>query len=142
MFKSFSLLFATLLAATIHETQCFSMTPTTRTNRIRIAPTKTNKTTKTAAAAAAAAVAGTSSSLHAYLNLELEKPLGIILEEMEEGGSEGVKVEELSDAGSAYASQYRDQLVGLKIAKVMDNDVTSKFSDVCSPYESIRVQSV
>lgn len=68
----------------------------------------------------------TTSSLFALLNLELEKPLGIILEEMEEGGSEGVKVEELSDAGSAYASDYRDQLVGLKVAKVMDNDVTSK----------------
>ena len=45
---------------------------------------------------------------------------------MEEGGSEGVKVEELADSGSAYLSPYRDELVGLKIAKVMDDDVTSK----------------
>jgi len=72
-----------------------------------------------------------SSCLHSLLSLDLEKPLGIILEEIEEGGSEGVKVEELSDAGSAYASPYRDSLVGLKIARVMDNDVTNMtFDDV------------
>lgn len=68
-----------------------------------------------------------SSCLSALLSLELEKPLGIILEEVVEGGSEGVKVEELADSGSAYASSYRDDLVGLKVARVMDNDVTSKF---------------
>jgi hypothetical protein len=67
-----------------------------------------------------------SSKLNALLSLELEKPLGIILEEMEEGGSEGVRVEELADSGSAYSSEYRDTLVGLKIAQVMDSDVTSK----------------
>lgn len=71
-----------------------------------------------------------SSCLNALLSVELEKPLGIILEEMEEGGSAGVKVEELSDSGSAYASSYRDQLVGLKIARVMDNDVTSKLMKI------------
>ena len=64
--------------------------------------------------------------LHGLLSLELEKPLGIILEEVEEGGASGVKVEELSNSGSAYTSPYRDQLVGLKVATVMDNDVTSK----------------
>ena len=50
--------------------------------------------------------------LSAFLTMELEKPLGIILEEVVENSPEGVKVEELSDAGSAYASEYRDQLVG------------------------------
>ena len=69
-----------------------------------------------------------SSRLHALLSLELEKPLGIILEEIEEGGSEGVKVEELADSGSAYASEYRDSLVGLKIATVMNDDVRSKLT--------------
>ena len=64
--------------------------------------------------------------LHGLLSLELEKPLGIILEEVEEGGVSGVKVEELSNSGSAYTSPYRDQLVGMKVATVMDNDVTSK----------------
>lgn len=64
--------------------------------------------------------------LHGLLSLELEKPLGIILEEVEEGGASGVKVEELSNSGSAYTSPYRGQLVGLKVATVMDNDVTSK----------------
>mmetsp|Transcript_5035 Transcript_5035/g.6510 ORF Transcript_5035/g.6510 Transcript_5035/m.6510 type:complete len:247 (-) Transcript_5035:245-985(-) len=71
------------------------------------------------------------SSLSAMLNLDLEKPLGIILEEVEEGGSAGVKVEELSESGSAYQSSYRDQLTGLKVARVMDKDVTQMtFDDV------------
>ena len=69
--------------------------------------------------------------LSAFLTMELEKPLGIILEEVVENSPEGVKVEELSDAGSAYASEYRDQLVGLKVAQVMDTDVRAMaFDDV------------
>eukprot|EP00566_Odontella_aurita_P016398 CAMPEP_0113538360 /NCGR_PEP_ID=MMETSP0015_2-20120614/7321_1 /TAXON_ID=2838 /ORGANISM="Odontella" /LENGTH=248 /DNA_ID=CAMNT_0000437923 /DNA_START=135 /DNA_END=881 /DNA_ORIENTATION=+ /assembly_acc=CAM_ASM_000160 len=65
------------------------------------------------------------------LSLSLEKPLGMILEEVEEGEAKGVKVEELSDAGSAYASEYRDTLVGLKLARVMGEDVTEiAFDDV------------
>jgi len=40
-------------------------------------------------------------------------------------------VEEISDAGSAYASEYRDQLIGLKVAQVGETDVTSMaFDDV------------
>lgn len=69
--------------------------------------------------------------LSAFLTMELEKPLGIILEEVVENSPEGVRVEELSDAGSAYASEYRDQLVGLKVAQVMDTDVRAMaFDDV------------
>ena len=102
MFQILSL--SALLLLAVEQVHSFSIAPTTRIS------TKTS----------------TSSSLNAVLNLELEKPLGIILEEMEEGGSEGVKVEELSDAGSAYASEYRNQLIGLKIATVMDQDVTSE----------------
>ena len=73
----------------------------------------------------------TTSIFASLLSLELEKPLGILLEEVEEGHPMGVKVEELSDAGSAYASEYADQLVGLKVASVMGEDVTSiAFDDV------------
>ena len=57
------------------------------------------------------------------LTLELEKPLGLILEEVEEGSPKGVKVEEISEAGSAYDSKYKDILGGLKVASVMDQDV-------------------
>ena len=68
----------------------------------------------------------TPSKVAALLSMELEKPLGIILEEVEENAAQGrVKVEELSDAGSAYASEYRDELVGLKVMQVMDTDVSN-----------------
>lgn len=56
------------------------------------------------------------------LSVSLEKPLGIILEEVEEDSPMGVKVEELSDAGSAFNSEYKDSLVGLKVAEVMGED--------------------
>jgi len=70
-------------------------------------------------------------ALAAFLSMELEKPLGIILEEVEENAAKGAKVEELSDAGSAYTSEYKDRLVGLKVAKVMDADVSDMvFDDV------------
>jgi len=59
------------------------------------------------------------------LSVQLEKPLGMILEEVEEGAAAGVKVEELGEGGSAILSEYASQLVGLKIAKVMGVDVTS-----------------
>lgn len=65
------------------------------------------------------------------LSISLEKPLGMILEEIEEGAAMGVKVKELAESGSAFKSEYRDQLVGLKIARVMQEDVTSvTFDDV------------
>lgn len=59
------------------------------------------------------------------LSVELEKPLGMILEEVEEGQAKGVYVLELAEEGSAAASAYKDQLVGLPLAKVMGNDVTN-----------------
>jgi ferredoxin len=65
------------------------------------------------------------------LALELEKPLGLILEEVEEGAPKGVFVLELSEDGSAAASEYKDKLPGLKVATVMGEDVTSlAFDDV------------
>jgi ferredoxin len=66
------------------------------------------------------------SVLHeSLLSVTLDKPLGILLEEMEEGAPKGVKVQDLNEEGSAYASEYKDQLVGLKVAKVMGKDVSS-----------------
>lgn len=63
------------------------------------------------------------------LSLELEKPLGIILEEVEEGAPKGVTVKELADSGSAF--QYRDTIEGCKILRIMEQDVTSlAFDDV------------
>jgi ferredoxin len=58
------------------------------------------------------------------LSVSLEKPLGMILEEVTEGAANGVFVKELADSGSAYASEYKDKLVGLKLARVMEEDVT------------------
>ena len=69
--------------------------------------------------------------LPAMLTLELEKPLGIILEECVENTAQGVQVDKLDDVGSAFASEYRDRLVGLKVAQVMDTDVSNMvFDDV------------
>jgi len=65
------------------------------------------------------------------LSVCLEKPLGMILEEVEEGDAKGVFVKELADSGSAFASEYKDKLVGLKLARVMQDDVTClTFDDV------------
>jgi ferredoxin len=59
------------------------------------------------------------------LSLTLEKPLGMVLEEMEENQPKGVYVLDLADEGSAIKSPYKDQLVGLPLTKVMDVDVTA-----------------
>lgn len=65
------------------------------------------------------------------LSIKLIKPLGLILEEVTENEANGVKVEEIADTGSAYDSPYKDQLIGLKIVQVMDQDVSSMvFDDV------------
>ena len=59
------------------------------------------------------------------LSVELEKPLGVILEEVEEGQAKGVYVLELAEEGSAASSEFKDQLVGLTLANVMGTDVTN-----------------
>ena len=59
------------------------------------------------------------------LSVELERPLGLILEEVEEGGAKGVYVLELSEDGSAAASEFKNQLVGLKLGRVENTDVTT-----------------
>lgn len=67
----------------------------------------------------------TTTSLFDLLSVTLDKPLGLLLEEMEEGAPMGVKVESLGEGGSAFASDYKDQLVGLKLAEVMGENVGS-----------------
>lgn len=60
----------------------------------------------------------------------LEKPLGLILEEPEDGSS-GVIVAQVNEGGSAFNSPLADRLVQSKIIKVMDQDVSSLgFDDV------------
>ena len=63
------------------------------------------------------------------LVLSLSKPLGMILEEVEEGEAQGVFVKELGEAGSALA--YADQVLGRPIVKVGGQDATNLvFDDV------------
>ena len=65
------------------------------------------------------------------LSVELDKPLGMILEEVEEGAANGVFVKELAEEGSAATSEYKDKLQGLKLLSVMGEDVSSLvFDDV------------
>lgn len=65
------------------------------------------------------------------ISVSLEKPLGMILEEVETDAPMGVKVEELADSGSAFTCEYKDQLVGMKVVEVMGEDCrTISFDDV------------
>lgn len=61
------------------------------------------------------------------LTLSLEKPLGIVLEEVEEGEPKGVFVLEVSEEGAA--APHKDIIVGLKVASVMNEDVSSLIFD-------------
>lgn len=64
------------------------------------------------------------SSATDFLSVTLEKPLGVVLEEVAEGQAKGVYVLELAPEGSAAASEFKDQLVGLPLARVEGIDVT------------------
>ena len=55
------------------------------------------------------------------LALSLPKPLGLILEENEEGKSEGVYVSDFGESGSAL--EYAEQLKGASLTTVQGNDV-------------------
>ncbi len=57
------------------------------------------------------------------LSVSLEKPMGMILEEVEEGKAMGVYVKELAEGGTAITSPWKDELVGLPIASVMGKNV-------------------
>lgn len=61
------------------------------------------------------------------LSLSLPKPLGMILEENEEGAPNGVFVKEFQDSGSALA--YSSKLQGATLMKVQGNDVTRETFD-------------
>ena len=111
--------------------QCLVLLIAVSSSASAFAPSATASSIRPTAAGMADSHSSTTCIFAKLLSVELEKPLGILLEEVEEGQPKGVKVEELSDAGSAYASEYRDQLVGLKVASVMGEDVTSiSFDDV------------
>lgn len=58
------------------------------------------------------------------LALTLEKPLGLILEESEDGIG-GVIVTAVNEGGSAYDSPSKDQLINAKVSTVMGTDVTA-----------------
>lgn len=106
-----SLLFLVFTLATITTSNAFvtRTLPTTTTDPTRVSSLKVSKTPVE----------------QSFLSIELEKPLGVILEEVEEGQAKGVYILELAEEGSAAASEYKDQLVGLPLAKVMGTDVTN-----------------
>jgi len=59
--------------------------------------------------------------------MTLEKPLGLLLEEIEESTPNGVKIQDVSEGGSAYRLPNKTQLVGCKILRIMGDDVSSVF---------------
>ncbi len=77
-----------------------------------------------------------SSPLQAAVSLTLEKPLGLLLEELEENAPKGVKIQALSESGSAFASSLKNYLVGCKILKVMEEDVS------CLPFDDVMEKLV
>ena len=73
----------------------------------------------------------TTTSTNNILSLQLEKPLGLILEEASDSDSSGVIVTQVNEGGSAYNSPSASLLPNSKIVKVMDVDVSSMgFDDV------------
>jgi len=70
------------------------------------------------------------------VSLTLEKPLGLLLEELEENAPKGVKIQALSESGSAFASSLKNYLVGCKILKVMEEDVS------CLPFDDVMEKLV
>lgn len=71
------------------------------------------------------------SAVHAAMSITLEKPLGLLLEECEENASNGVQIQALSELGSAFTSPFKNKLVGCKILKVMEDDVS------CLPFDDV-----
>jgi len=66
-----------------------------------------------------------------FLSLNLEKPLGMILEEVEEGAAKGAFVLELAEGGSAMECPQAKDVIGATLMKVMGEDVTClNFDDV------------
>jgi len=63
------------------------------------------------------------------ITVSLNKPLGLILEEVEEGAAAGVFVLEVGEAGSAAKSEFADQFVGAKLSTVQGEDVKTLVFD-------------
>jgi hypothetical protein len=101
-------------------------------------PLRVGRTTKSAVAVAdgrrAAAGRSLSSSLSLSANssnqadettktVTLTKPLGLLLEEVQEGAAKGVFVQDVTETGSAFAMA--DELRGWRLVKVMDTDCSA-----------------
>ena len=69
----------------------------------------------------------TSVSSESVIELSLTKPLGIILEEVEEGSASGVFVKEVTDSGSA--AKFSEEIMGTTLASVQGQDVTRSTFD-------------
>jgi ferredoxin len=63
------------------------------------------------------------------IELSLPTPLGLILEEVQEGAARGVYVQEVSRDGSAFACKQANQLVGCTLVQVNGLDVTTATFD-------------
>ena len=57
------------------------------------------------------------------LTVSLEKPLGIILEEVEVGAAKGVYVASVKEEGSAFNSDVKDLMIGMALKSVMGTSV-------------------
>jgi len=99
-----------------------------RTNK-KPAAVATTSTTATALAAASTDATTTSGGGAVVLSLSLPKPLGMVLEEVEEGTAAGVFVKEIINEGGGSAAAHEDALLGLKLATVQGRDVTSATFD-------------
>jgi ferredoxin len=130
------LTFVVLLAIMMDAAFQFNHLPWTRqkrifTNAFVVVSTKKNDVRPNRGSAALLATSSESSSTERmqqqqqpkFLAVTLEKPLGMILEEVEEGGAKGVYVKELAEGGSAAASEWGDELVGLPVFTVMGRNV-------------------
>lgn len=63
------------------------------------------------------------------ITLELEKPLGLILEEVEEGEPKGVFIDDVNEGGSAFESPLKEKMIGSKVTQVMGEEVDSLIFD-------------
>ena len=63
------------------------------------------------------------SAMPGGLTVTLDKPLGVILEEVEEGAAKGVYIANLKEEGSAFNSDLKDFIIGLALKSVMGTNV-------------------
>ena len=70
-----------------------------------------------------------SSAFSGNLNVTLNKPLGFIIDEINENSPDGVLISELNPNGSAYLSTYKSQLIGSKILSINSINVERMMFD-------------